>query len=52
MTMKNYTLLISEESKAVIKSLTDMSIVITKKSTDWKRVENKYKHLHTKKVVV
>jgi hypothetical protein len=47
--MTNYTLLTSEESKSVIKSMTDMSIVITSKSTEWKRVENKYKHLHTKK---
>jgi hypothetical protein len=47
--MKNYTLLTPEESKSVIKSMTDMSIVITNKSTEWKRVENKYKHLHPKK---
>jgi hypothetical protein len=47
--MKNYTLLTQEERKQVIKSMTDMSITITSKTTEWKRVENKYKHLHKAK---
>lgn len=46
--MKNYTLLTETELKQVTKMMTDMSIVITAKSTDFKRVENKYKHLHKK----
>jgi len=44
--MTNYKLLTETELKQVTKIMTDMSIVITSKSTEFKRVENKYKHLH------
>lgn len=48
MTTTNYTLMTKEQRLEVIKRMTDMSIVITPKSTEWRRVENKYKHLHKK----